>query len=99
MLGLDGSGKTSILNKLDWEESPDIYPTIGNKRSRFTFSKTSGFKYTKVGTLEIWEVGGQANIRSIWRQHLQYVSYLIWVVDASNFERIQESKEELHKVC
>ena len=29
MLGLDGSGKTSILNKLDWEESPDIYPTIG----------------------------------------------------------------------
>ena len=57
-----------------------------------------GFKYTKVGTLEIWEVGGQANIRSIWRQHLQYVSYLIWVVDASNFARIQESKTELHKI-
>merc|ERR1712107_898652 len=46
----------------------------------------------------VWDVGGQNKIRPLWRHYYIGTDALIWVVDASDKDRIQEAKEELHSV-
>ena len=46
----------------------------------------------------VWDVGGQDKIRPLWRHYYQNTQGLIFVVDSSDRERIQESHDELHKM-
>merc|ERR1711976_822966 len=46
----------------------------------------------------VWDVGGQDKIRPLWRHYYANTQGLIYVVDSSDNERIQESREELHKM-
>ena len=46
----------------------------------------------------MWDVGGQDKIRPLWRHYYQNTQGLIFVVDSSDRERIQESHDELHKM-
>eukprot|EP00638_Chattonella_subsalsa_P022130 CAMPEP_0117886880 /NCGR_PEP_ID=MMETSP0950-20121206/20689_1 /TAXON_ID=44440 /ORGANISM="Chattonella subsalsa, Strain CCMP2191" /LENGTH=158 /DNA_ID=CAMNT_0005744423 /DNA_START=60 /DNA_END=536 /DNA_ORIENTATION=+ len=58
VLGLDNSGKTTILKKLSDEDITHIMPTQGfNVKSLMH----EGFK------LNVWDIGGQKMIRPYWR--------------------------------
>lgn len=46
----------------------------------------------------VWDVGGQDKIRPLWRHYFQNTQGLIFVVDSNDRERIEESKEEMHKM-
>eukprot|EP01113_Clastostelium_recurvatum_P028642 TRINITY_DN3461_c0_g1_i1.p1 TRINITY_DN3461_c0_g1~~TRINITY_DN3461_c0_g1_i1.p1 ORF type:complete len:205 (+),score=36.62 TRINITY_DN3461_c0_g1_i1:1-615(+) len=89
MLGLDGAGKTTILYKLKIGEIVTTIPTIGFNVEQVTYRRTS---------FSVWDVGGQDKIRPLWRHYYQNTVGLIYVVDASDRERIEESKEELTKL-
>ena len=57
VLGLDNSGKTTILKKLSDEDITHIMPTQGfNIKSLMR----DGFK------LNVWDIGGQKTIRPYW---------------------------------
>jgi len=88
MLGLDAAGKTTILYKLHLGDVIASIPTIGFN------VETIEYKNLK---LTMWDVGGQHRIRPLWRHYFQNTDAMIFVVDASDRERVEEAREELYK--
>merc|ERR1711975_78273 len=86
MLGLDNSGKTSILKRLSDEDITHIMPTQGfNIKSLLH----EGFK------LNVWDIGGQKTIRPYWKNYFENTDALIYVVDSSDRKRLEEAAAEL----
>ena len=48
--------------------------------------------------MTIWDVGGQDKIRLLWRHYFQNTMLLIYMIDANDRARFEESKEELEKL-
>ena len=46
----------------------------------------------------MWDVGGQDKIRPLWRHYYQNTQGIIFVVDSNDTERLEEAKDELHKM-
>lgn len=46
----------------------------------------------------VWDVGGQDKIRPLWRHYYTGTQALIFVVDSQDRERIDEAKQELHRI-
>jgi ADP-ribosylation factor-like protein 2 len=42
------------------------------------------------------DVGGQKTLRSYWRNYFEKTDALIWVVDATDRQRIDDCRQELH---
>jgi len=89
MVGLDAAGKTTILYKLKLGEIVTTIPTIGFNVETVEYKNIS---------FTVWDVGGQDKIRPLWRHYFQNTQGLIFVVDSNDKERVQESREELHKM-
>ncbi|KAK6009190.1 ADP-ribosylation factor family protein [Ostertagia ostertagi] len=89
MVGLDAAGKTTILYKLKLGEIVTTIPTIGFNVETVEYKNIS---------FTVWDVGGQDKIRPLWRHYFQNTQGLIFVVDSNDRERIEESREELHKM-
>merc|ERR1711871_1424616 len=86
MLGLDNSGKTSILKRLSDEDITHIQPTQGfNIKSLLH----EGFKPN------VWDIGGQKTIRPYWKNYFENTDALIYVVDSSDRRCLEESAGEL----
>ena len=86
MLGLDGAGKTTILYKLKIGEVLNTVPTIGFNVETVEYKN---IKFT------VWDVGGQTQIRMMWKHYFQNTDALIYVVDTSDKDRIELAREEL----
>ncbi|CAB4290579.1 unnamed protein product [Prunus armeniaca] len=89
MVGLDASGKTTILYKLKLGEIVTTIPTIG--------FNVETIEYKNI-TFTVWDVGGQDKIRPLWRHYSQNTQGLIFVVDSNDRERIAEARSELHHI-
>ena len=46
----------------------------------------------------VWDVGGQDKIRPLWRHYYQNTQGLIFVVDSNDRERVEDAREELHRM-
>ena len=81
VLGLDNSGKTTILKALSDEDTEDIAPTQG-----FNIKSLSkdGF------ILNVWDIGGQKAIRAYWPNYFEGTDGLVYVVDSSDEQRLGE---------
>ena len=92
ILGLDGAGKTTIVYKL---VSPNevittpLVPTIGFN------VETVSYKNVK---LQVWDLGGQTNIRPYWRCYYPNTNAIIFVVDSADTDRISIARQELLKL-
>lgn len=86
MLGLDGAGKTTILYNLKLGEVTASVPTIG--------FNVESLQYKNV-KFNLWDIGGQKKIRLLWRHYLDQSNGLIYIIDSTDEERIEEAKEEL----
>jgi ADP-ribosylation factor protein 1/Arf/Sar family protein len=89
MVGLDAAGKTTILYKLKLGEVHETVPTIGFN------VETVQYKNVK---FNVWDVGGQDKIRSLWRHYYKGVSGVIFVVDSNDSARLPEAKKELDEM-
>lgn len=88
-IGLDASGKTTILYKLKLGEIVTTIPTIGFNVETIVYEKTS---------LTIWDVGGCDKIRPLFRHYFQNTHALIIVIDSNDRERLLEAKDELWRL-
>lgn len=89
MVGLDNAGKTSVVKRLNGEDTSTVSPTLG-----FSIKSISYGKYR----LNIWDVGGQKSLRAYWRNYYEKTDGLVWVVDSADKFRLQDCKEELHNL-
>ena len=91
MVGLDGAGKTTILYKLKIDDIVRTIPTVG--------FNVETVEYKNVN-FSVWDIGGQDQIRPLWRHYYRNVQGIIFVVDSNDDERIdgtlQSANEELH---
>jgi len=88
-VGLDASGKTTILYKLKLGEVVTTIPTIGFNVETIEYKNLS---------FTVWDVGGGGSIRALWRHYLQNTVAVIFVVDSNDRERISEAHDELQKM-
>ena len=86
ILGLYGSGKTNIIYKLKTGEFVNTIPSIEFNVETFDF---------KNHKIIIWEKAGQFKLRPIIRHYYNNTDGLIFVVDSSDIDRIEEAKKEL----
>ncbi|CAA9960765.1 hypothetical protein PTT_02836 [Pyrenophora teres f. teres 0-1] len=86
MLGLDNAGKTTIVKKIMNEDVNSVSPTLGFIIKTIEYN---GYK------LNIWDVGGQKTLRTYWKNYFEKTDTLIWVVDATDRERIDDCRHEL----
>ncbi|WPH03294.1 ADP-ribosylation factor family protein [Acrodontium crateriforme] len=87
MLGLDNAGKTTIVKKIMNEDVNSVSPTLGFIIKTIDYD---GYK------LNIWDVGGQKTLRTYWKNYFEKTDTLIWVVDATDRERLYDCSQELH---
>ena len=64
---------------------------------RFSTNRTSFLKGCW-SSEDVWDVGGQDKIRKLWHYYFQGTNGLIYVVDSSDRDRIQDAKDELEKM-
>lgn len=87
ILGLDNAGKTTLLYKL---YAPNrvirTMPTIGFNVETVNYQNLS---------FNVWDLGGQTNIRPYWRCYYANTDAIIYVIDSCDRERVGIAKKEL----
>merc|ERR1711988_1181696 len=48
--------------------------------------------------MTVWDIGGQDKIRKLWRYYYAGVQGVIFVVDSSDIDRMEDAREELDKL-
>ena len=86
IVGLDSAGKTTILYQLHKGVHIDTEPTLG---FNVEVIEHNGLRLT------MWDLGGQAKIRSCWSKYFLQANAVIFVVDSADTTRFDEAKTEL----
>eukprot|EP00746_Dinoflagellata_sp_MGD_P087986 gnl/MRDRNA2_/MRDRNA2_34855_c0_seq1.p1 gnl/MRDRNA2_/MRDRNA2_34855_c0~~gnl/MRDRNA2_/MRDRNA2_34855_c0_seq1.p1 ORF type:complete len:182 (+),score=38.80 gnl/MRDRNA2_/MRDRNA2_34855_c0_seq1:79-624(+) len=89
MVGLDAAGKTTVLYKLKLGEVLTNIPTIGFNVETVEYKN---IRFT------VWDIGGQDKIRKLWRHYYQGTQGVIFVIDSSDRDRIEDARDELFKM-
>lgn len=97
VLGLDAAGKTSLLYQLKLGEFVETIPTKGFNMERIKVAVCAGSSRTT--TFQVWDVGGHEKLRPLWKSYMRRTDGLVFVVDSSEGERLEEAKAELQRVC
>merc|ERR1711865_249155 len=83
VIGINGAGKTTIINALQSDYSSDVCPTVGFSPTPMQLSEE-----TKV---RIYDVGGGVKIRGIWEQYYADCHGVVYVFDSADGEKWEES--------
>lgn len=89
MVGLDNAGKTATVKGIQGESPEDVAPTVG-------FSKAD----IKQGRFDItiFDLGGGKQIRGIWKNYYAESYGVVFVIDSSDVDRMEETKETVAEV-
>ncbi|XP_036609062.1 ADP-ribosylation factor-like protein 14 [Trichosurus vulpecula] len=86
LLGLDFSGKSTILYKLKHAKDFMTLPTIGFNVEMLEIEKNIH--------LTVWDVGGQLHMRSFWGHYCEDTDVLVYVVDSTDWRHLEDSRRE-----
>ena len=89
VLGLDNSGKTTILKALSDEDVSHIMPTQGFNIKSLVHE---GFR------LNVWDIGGQKSIRPYWKNYYDNTDGIVYVIDSADKKRLAECGTELQQL-
>jgi len=89
MIGLDLSGKTTVLYRMKFNQYMNTATTIGFNCEKVRLNNKNYM---------IWDVGGQDKLRPLWRSYTRATDGIIFVVDSSKADRFEEAKLELQKI-
>eukprot|EP01084_Bolivina_argentea_P164003 285205_1 len=92
LLGLDAAGKTTMQYHLTRHQpvATFYHPCTWSMNIRT-------FEYKNISFVE-WDVGGQEKIRPLWKHYYFGLDGLIYMIDSSDRERIEEAGYELHRI-
>lgn len=86
LLGIDNAGKSTLSHTLQGELDKETSPTFG-----FNSATVVQGKYK----IELFDLGGGKNIRSVWKKYLAEVHGVVFIVDAADPQRFEEAKQAL----
>lgn len=89
LVGLENSGKTTLLQVLSDGTPVETAPTIGlNVR----MVKRGGVQ------MKCWDLGGQSQYRAEWGRYTRGCNVIIFVVDTHAIHLLPDAKAELHRL-
>lgn len=86
LFGISDAGKTCAFRALVHDCNFDTVPTIGLGQE-----KASYLHVDQSIQVQLFDLGGATNFRSVWKRFYAELFGFIYIVDASNQENIQES--------
>ncbi|XP_054152709.1 uncharacterized protein LOC128951486 [Oppia nitens] len=89
IVGLNGTGKTTILYRLKLNDMLTTIPTIGFNVETVDYRNIS---------FTVWDVGGGDRIRPLLRHYYSTTNGIIFVVDSNDRDCIDEARDMLHEV-
>lgn len=97
VLGLENSGKTSLVqafvnltqNSKENDVEERTSPTIGCEIQKIIF---------KDFQISFWDIGGSISSKSYWNIYYDSSDILMWVIDSSDIDKFEESKNELESI-
>ena len=88
-LGIDGAGKTTLIEK--------IMQAVNPSRKPKTIRQTLGLNTDTINdgkiSLRIWDLGGKPDFRNIWNHYLPDATAVVYVVNGSQDTRIHETRK------
>eukprot|EP00638_Chattonella_subsalsa_P010526 CAMPEP_0117786790 /NCGR_PEP_ID=MMETSP0948-20121206/6036_1 /TAXON_ID=44440 /ORGANISM="Chattonella subsalsa, Strain CCMP2191" /LENGTH=177 /DNA_ID=CAMNT_0005615849 /DNA_START=53 /DNA_END=586 /DNA_ORIENTATION=- len=89
LVGLENSGKTTLMNVIASGHPVETCPTIG-----------LNVKVIRKGGVQMkcWDIGGQAQYRSEWGRYTRGCDVIIYVVDAHAMDLVSLARKELHRL-
>ena len=95
VVGLNDAGKTyyqaylaAALARQPLDEILDL-PTIGVNTKLFDYAGHA---------VSVWDIGGSRNFRSVWRRYLDDSDAIVYCIDASNEDALDEALAELGRI-
>ncbi|GFT07186.1 ADP-ribosylation factor-like protein 1 [Nephila pilipes] len=88
-LGLDGVGKTTLVNRLKLGEFVSTRPTLVLNLEEVTYKNLN---------FQAVDLGGKTLIRRYWRNYFEKIDAVIFVVDSTDEFRMELTKHELYSV-
>lgn len=113
IVGLDCSGKTTVVASLLGKDMADIAPTLGfnidtwvpgplgaqgAQGAQDAGAPREARPAGRGLTISLWDVGGQATIRTYWRNYYSQTDALVWVVDSTDRRRLDLCRRALAEV-
>ncbi|KDO23717.1 hypothetical protein SPRG_10495 [Saprolegnia parasitica CBS 223.65] len=91
VVGLDNSGKTTLVNHLKPRKSQatEVVPTVGFQVEEFAKHNLS---------FTVFDMSGQSRYRSLWENYYQDVQAIIFVMDSTDTIRMCVVKDELEQI-
>lgn len=90
ILGLDNSGKSTLVSFLQTGTFIDHTPTMGKQQSTID---VQGIR------INIIDMGGQKDFRSLWLGEMDDAECVIYMLDAYATDRFEEARDELWKLA
>lgn len=87
LVGLDNAGKSVAVKGLAGEALDTVMPTVGLS---VTYLKYDNY------SVKVFDLGGGPNIRGIWQQYFVDAHGVIFVVDSSDYHRLDEARDVLN---
>ncbi|OAF66603.1 ADP-ribosylation factor-like protein 13A [Intoshia linei] len=82
VLGLENAGKTLTSKSLSGDQNKDVDPSMGFSNFHFNYKNLP---------ITLYDLGGSKKIRSIWKNYFYDVHGVLYIVDATDENRIDES--------
>ncbi len=90
-VGIDNAGKTTIIDIFSKQKLTKTIPTVGVNLEQIGFSEID-FE------VNILDMGGQKHFRLLWVDYLNTVDAILYVIDSSDHERLDETINEFRKM-
>lgn len=89
LVGLDGAGKSTLINVLCAGAAGETAPTVGLEVRQF-----------RKGNLKIkaWDLAGGSSYRQEWSRYARGVDCIVFVLDAADPGRLASARKELHRL-
>ncbi|KAI7690145.1 hypothetical protein SSS_09047 [Sarcoptes scabiei] len=91
ILGLDNAGKTTFVEQAKSHYTPE-YKGLNLAKISPTVGLNIGKIQTETIVLNFWDLGGQAELQCLWEKYYSDAHAIIFIMDSSDSERIQNSK-------
>lgn len=90
IFGIDNAGKTCFLRSLAGDFNFDSVPTVGFGQETFTYDDVK---------LKVYDLGGSETFRSVWKRYFAEIWGFVYVVDAADPDRFEESRLQLKEMA
>eukprot|EP00768_Dysnectes_brevis_P005717 gnl/Dysnectes_brevis/4246_a5623_664.p1 GENE.gnl/Dysnectes_brevis/4246_a5623_664~~gnl/Dysnectes_brevis/4246_a5623_664.p1 ORF type:complete len:237 (+),score=37.68 gnl/Dysnectes_brevis/4246_a5623_664:288-998(+) len=100
VMGLDAVGKTTFLYRIVSDTFITTIPTIGFNTESVTNRVTDSHGRPTQVKMQLWDLGGSAQIRRLFRHYYDGTNGLIFIVDSSDMNpvRIEEARTLLNSI-